>query len=154
MKIRPAVAADVVPLSETLVKTPLLERYGSTPAALQKAFDRGLASDDGFLVATDDDQSAPWGMAWFQRTGVFGPAGYLRLIALAPGHEGQGIGTALLDEVERQVAEVSRVIFLLVSDFNEGAQRFYARRGYQPWGTLAGFVRPDIDEHLYVKKLK
>jgi len=58
-----------------------------------------------------------------------------------------------LAEVERRVADHSRALFLLVSDFNEAAQRFYLSHGYQAGGRLAAFVKPDIDELVYWKRL-
>ncbi len=150
MTLRAGRPEDLSYLSEQIAKQPLMVRYGSTPTALSSAFARALDAGHGFIVA---QQEMLLGMAWFERTGIFGPGGYLRLIALCPGSEGQGIGGLLLDEVERQVGQKSRALFLLVSSFNEGARRFYARRGYTEMGTLKGFVRDDIDEILCVKKL-
>lgn len=58
-----------------------------------------------------------------------------------PSHRTQGVGTALMDEAERRVAEHSDVVGLgvgLYADYGT-AQRMYARRGYLPDG--AGVVR-------------
>ncbi len=44
--------------------------------------------------------------------------------------------------------------FLLVSDFNEDAQRFYEREGYLRVGPLPGLVLPDVAELLYWKRLR
>ena len=48
----------------------------------------------------------------------------------------------------------SPALFLLTSDFNHGAQRFYERRGYQRAGALPAFARPGIVELLYWKRLR
>ena len=85
--------------------------------------------------------------------GTLGLGGYLRLIAVVPGRERSGVGTALLAAFERTVAAESRHAFLLVSDFNAEAQRFYERHGYHRVGTLSRFVLPDADELLYWKRL-
>ena len=66
--------------------------------------------------------------------------------------EGRGVGGALLDEVERRVARSARALFLLVSHWNQGGRRFYAGRGYTEVGLLRGFVLPDTDEIIYVKR--
>jgi ribosomal protein S18 acetylase RimI-like enzyme len=102
------------------------------------------------LLAGD---GAPRGFAWYLPSGTFAAGGYLRLIALAPGGERHGLGGALLDAVERDVAAHARHLFLLVSDWNDGARRFYARRGYAEVGRLPAFVLPDTDEIICCKRL-
>jgi predicted GNAT family acetyltransferase len=51
------------------------------------------------------------------------------------------------------VAQSSRSLFLLVSHWNDGARRFYARRGYRELGTIPAFVRADTDEVICYKRL-
>ena len=59
------------------------------------------------------------------------------------GHIPGILATALLTAFEATVEEKSRHAFLLVSDFNVDAQRFYLRHGYRRVGALpepgAGF---------------
>ncbi|MCZ7547197.1 MAG: GNAT family N-acetyltransferase [Anaerolineae bacterium] len=72
---------------------------------------------------------------------------------MKPGLEGMGIGAALLGEAERRAASVSREMFLLVSDFNVAAQRFYQRHDYQQVGAIPGYVLPDVAELIFWKRL-
>ncbi len=65
-----------------------------------------------------------------------------------------GAGTRLLRAFEAEVARESRHAFLLVSDFNQGAQRFYQRHGYARVGALPGLVLPDVAELIYWKRLR
>ena len=58
---------------------------------------------------------------------------------------------ALLTEVESQAK--SRDLFLLTSDFNEGAQRFYRRMGYTQIGAIPSYVVPDVTELIFRKQL-
>jgi GNAT superfamily N-acetyltransferase len=118
---------------------------------VQRLLGEALGRREPVLVAEVDGEAR--GFAWFLRSGTLGAGGYLRLIALVPGGEGGGVGGALLDAVERDVAAYTRNLFLLVSDWNEGARRFYARRGYQEVGRLPAFVRADIDEIICWKRL-
>jgi GNAT superfamily N-acetyltransferase len=80
--------------------------------------------------------------------------GYLRLLAVLEGAQGGGAGAALLAAFEAEVAKASAHAFLLVSDFNGGAQRFYLRHGYARVGALPGLVLPDVAELLFWKRLR
>ncbi len=61
---------------------------------------------------------------------------YLELFAVAEGGRGRGVGAALLRYLEAIVFARGRNLFVCVSDFNQGARRFYAREGYEQVGTL------------------
>jgi GNAT superfamily N-acetyltransferase len=152
VRIRPLEAAEVPALSEALAALPLMVRYGRGAAALARALEAGCARGDGLLVA--EDAGAPRGLAWFLPAGTLALGGYLKLIAVLPGGEGKGIGAALLRAFEAETARASAHAFLLVSDFNEGARRFYEREGYLAVGPLAGLVLPDVAEVLYWKRLR
>jgi len=65
-----------------------------------------------------------------------------------------GVGAALMQSVEEAASKVSHELFLLVSDFNTDAQRFYQRQGYQQVGAIPGYVLPDVTELLYWKQLQ
>lgn len=160
-RIRSAAPEDadaLVALAAALAGLPLLARYGVSGAGLHADLVRLLPEQTGpapgeRLVLVEQGAELR-GLARFTLRGQLGRGGYLKLIALAPGHEGQGLGQLLLDEVERQVGLASPDLFLLTSDFNLGAQRFYERRGYSRIGELAGYVRPDITEILYWKRVR
>ena len=67
--------------------------------------------------------------------------GELESIAVAPEHRGEGIGSALLDAVDREFDElgVADVIIGLLPG-NDGARRLYERRGFRPtWMYLSRF---------------
>ena len=147
--VRPARADELDALAAAVAPQPLLVRYEITAARLGRLLGDALRRGEPIVVAAKDDGGAPLGFAWFQTRGTFAAGGYLRLIAVAPGDESRGVGAALLDAVERAVAVEARHLFLLVSHWNEGARRFYARRGYDEVGRLPAFVRADTDEiHL------
>jgi ribosomal protein S18 acetylase RimI-like enzyme len=149
--IRPARLDEISALATAVASQKLLTHYEITSTRLAQLLAEAIGRGEPVFVA--DDGTAPRGFAWFLYTGTFGGGGYLRLIALAPGTEGQGAGGALLDAVEAEVATRSKHMFLLVSHWNEGARRFYARRGYQEVGTLPAFVRADTDEIICWKRL-
>jgi ribosomal protein S18 acetylase RimI-like enzyme len=61
---------------------------------------------------------------------------YLELLVVAPAARGRGLGGALLRHAEQVVFARARNLFVCVSDFNEGARRFYARHGYEVVGPI------------------
>jgi GNAT superfamily N-acetyltransferase len=150
--VRPLAPAELPDVARALAGVPLMVRYGRSPEALERALSAAHARGERLLVA--DDAGAVRGLAWFTTQGTLGVGGYLRLIAMLPGAEGKGAGAALLAAFEAETARDSRHAFLLVSDFNEGAQRFYERHGYARSGALPGLVLPDVAELVYWKRLR
>jgi len=152
MTIRPLADADVAPLAAPLAALPLMVRYRRAPERVEADLRAALARGDGLLVA--EDGGALRGLVWFLRTGTLGMGGYLRLLAVLEGAQGGGTGAALLAAFEAEVAKASAHAFLLVSDFNDGAQRFYLRHGYAQVGALPGLVLADVAELLFWKRLR
>lgn len=150
--IRALVPADIAGLAAGLAQLPLMQKYARTPEALASDFRAAYERGDSLFVW--DAGKGAKGLLWFFATGTLGMGGYLRLIALTPGATGGGAGTKLLAEFESQVAAASRHAFLLVSDFNVDAQRFYEKHGYTRVGALPKLVRPDVDELIYWKRLR
>jgi ribosomal protein S18 acetylase RimI-like enzyme len=151
IELRDAVAEELSLLAERVAVQPLLTRYGATAEGLARDLARALAAGDGLIVAVDGARLV--GFAWFLGTGTFGGGGYLRLITLAPGEEGRGVGARLLAEVERRVVKSARSLFLMVSHWNHAAQRFYTAHGYAHVGRVPAFVRADTDELIFYKRL-
>lgn len=151
MNIRPIARSEIPTLAAALATVPLLVRYGNDAARLARALEGALDRGESALVAEED--GVVRGLAWFLTAGTLALGGYLRLIALVPGAEGRGTGVALLRAFEAEAARVSRHAFLLVSDFNAGAIRFYEREGYARVGPLPGLVLPGVAEVLYWKRL-
>lgn len=151
MTIRPLSPAEIPALAAALAEVPLMVRYGRDAAALARSLTQAHARGDGLVVA--EDAGAVCGLAWFLGSGTLAMGGYLKLIAVLPGQEGRGTGVSLLRAFEAETARASRHAFLLVSDFNAGAMRFYEREGYTRVGAMPGLVLPDVAEVLYWKRL-
>jgi GNAT superfamily N-acetyltransferase len=150
--IRPLQEADVAALASSLARLPLLVRYRRDASRVARDLAESLARGDGLLV--EEREGRVRALAWFQRAGTLGVGGYLRLLAVVPEATGEGAGAALLAAFEAEVGRESRHAFLLVSDFNDGAQRFYERHGYARVGALPGLVLPDVSELVYWKRLR
>lgn len=150
--IRPLAQGDIPALAAALSRLPLLKRYRLDPGRFADDLVMALERGDGLLVEERDQRAR--GLAWLVRAGTFGAGGYLKLLAVVPEATGEGIGAVLLAAFEAEVARESRHAFLLVSDFNDGAQRFYERHGYARVGELPGFVLPEVAEVVYWKRLR
>lgn len=150
--IRPMIPSDFPLLAAWMVETPLWQRYHLTTAKAILQFEEGLERGDWLITA--DGKSPACGFGWGIPRGTFGRSPYLRLIGVRPDLTGSGLGALLLGEIERRAAEVASDLFLLVSDFNEGAQRFYKKHGFEAIGAIPGYVLPDVTELIFRKTLR
>jgi ribosomal protein S18 acetylase RimI-like enzyme len=150
--IRPLVASDLPALASGLAGLSLMRTYGRSAQELEAALASALARGDGLLVA--EEQGAPAGLAWFLTSGTLALGGYLRLLAVLEPFQARGLGAALLAAYEAETARRSAHSFLLASESNLGAQRFYERLGYRRVGTLPSLVVAGEDEALYWKRLR
>lgn len=148
--IHPFTAQDLPGCARIMADNPLWQRYGVTLAGAAQRLESGLAQ--GATIWAAGPPGAPQGFIWFVAQGAFARSGYIMLIGVDPALQGQGVGEQLMDAAEAQLFETARDVFLLVSDFNDSAQRFYRRRGYEPVGALPGYVLPDVTELVFRKR--
>jgi ribosomal protein S18 acetylase RimI-like enzyme len=66
--------------------------------------------------------------------------GFVQTLAVAPALRGRGIGAALMRFAEERILRDTPNVFLCVSSFNDGAQRFYRRLGYEVVGELGDML--------------
>lgn len=155
MTLRPMEQTDIPVVVAWMLATPLWQRYGLTEAGTRAGFERALADGDLLLVADlDEPEGRACGLAWCLRRGMFGRSAYLRILGVRGELAGRGLGAVLLDRAEAELSEATDTLFLLVSDFNAEAQRFYERQGYVRVGALPAYVLPDVTELLYCKRLR
>jgi ribosomal protein S18 acetylase RimI-like enzyme len=154
ISIRPLMAPDIPLIAGWMVATPLWQRYRLTEANARSGLEQALSRADVLLVAdAGNENGQACGLVWCLREGAFGRSTYLRILGVQAGHAGLGIGAALLARAEQIAAETTDALFLLVSDFNVEAQRFYQRQGYRQIGAIPGYVLPDVTELIYWKRL-
>lgn len=151
-------SAAVYDLGRSVATLPLLLRYGVSAPRLAEQLVQLVRGESAYqserlLLLEQGESGRLFGLARVLLDGQLGRGGYLKLIALSPGLAGQGLGTLLLSAVEQAVMRHSPDLFLLVSDFNDGGQRFYKRHGYTHVGMLPAFVHPEITELLFWKRL-
>ncbi len=128
--IRPFEATDRDPAVALLDSDPW-RRLGYTAADWTRLLATPLREREGFVAVTGARVA---GLALVRPRFLAGD--YLELFAVAAPARGRGVGAALLGHVESVVFARARNLFVCVSDFNEGARRFYARHGYAVAGSL------------------
>jgi ribosomal protein S18 acetylase RimI-like enzyme len=99
-------------------------RRSDTPEELLKKLQR---DPDLFLLAIAEDKIIGTVLGGFD-----GRRGFIYHLAVEAAHREQGIGSLLMDEVERRLREKGCIkSYLLVTRENESAMRFYEKRGWQ-----------------------
>jgi len=128
--IRPFQAADRDAIVGLLDSDPW-RRLGYTEADWTRLLTVPLEGREGWVAVRD---ATPSGFALVRPRFLAGD--YLELFAVAGTARGHGLGAALLAHVEAIAFGRGRNFFVCVSDFNDGARRFYTRQGYEQVGTL------------------
>ncbi len=141
-----------IPACATLISGSLpWTRYGITYEGAIERLTTGLRQGAMILVAVEDG-ALPVGFVWIIPRGAFDLSGYIRWIVVGPTQRGSGIGHLLLEAAEARVRQTGHDIFLLCSDFNVDARRFYERYGYTQVGAIPDFVLPGVVEIIYRKR--
>ena len=75
-------------------------------------------------------------------------------MAVDPECQGAGLGTALLQEMERSLQGVARLIIIETAGRPDYAatRGFYFARGYSPVATVPDFYAPGDDQVVFVKR--
>jgi ribosomal-protein-alanine N-acetyltransferase len=119
----------------------------------------------GFMVAVEDkdivvgyaivDIESEAEGAWLFMEGSRLPPqrGHLLNIAVDENWRGKGIGSILLEEVDKYVLErAAKDLFLEVQTTNTDARRFYKKRGFKETGKVLRDYYPDGGDAILMKK--
>ncbi|MBT3284463.1 ribosomal protein S18-alanine N-acetyltransferase [Candidatus Bathyarchaeota archaeon] len=91
-------------------------------------------SGDMFLVAVENGEIIGYTVGEIKKMGRVGDTktvGHILNIAVMKDHQGSGIGTMLMDDVELKLRSGGAdVVYLEVRESNTGAQAVYRKRGY------------------------
>jgi ribosomal protein S18 acetylase RimI-like enzyme len=150
LTIRSLTLADIPGIAPWVAATPLWQRYHVTAESFAQRLHAGLTEGATIYVAERD--GVVIGFLWLVERGAFNRGGYVQLIGVQPGMQNAGVGFALMRFAEEKIFAQGQDLFLLVSDFNTNAQRFYQRLGYRQVGKLDDYVVPGVSELIYYKK--
>jgi ribosomal protein S18 acetylase RimI-like enzyme len=149
--IRPLVRADI-PAIVTLV-----DAVGLFPSALLAAmvlpFFEDASCQERWLTV---DDSGPVAVAYVAPERMTEGTWNLLLIAVLPQRQGQGVGTALLCQIEQELAALGQRLLLVetsgLSEF-EGTRAFYRRRGYDEEARIRDYYCAGEDKLVFRKAL-
>ena len=151
MEIRKIRMSDIQFCASIMVRNPIWQRYQVTEDSARARFTKGMAEKAPILVAEEKDRVV--GFIWYVPQGAFYRSGYVMLIGVDPDSQSHGVGVSLMEAAEKEMFKTNADIFLLVSDFNVAAQRFYQRLGYQQVGVLVNYVLDGVNELIFRKHL-
>jgi GNAT superfamily N-acetyltransferase len=124
-------------------------------AVALEVFDGAVAGSPDYLAlgAEHDGRLAGW-ICWGPTPCTLGTFD-LYWMAVDPALHGAGIGTALLEAMERRLAGVARLIVVETAGRADYAptRAFYQARGYRAAARLPDFYAPGDDQVIYVKAL-
>jgi GNAT superfamily N-acetyltransferase len=134
---------------EEITRAAGLFREDEIPVALE-VFDVGAAA--AAAVAPEVDGRLVGWICWGPTPCTVGTYD-LYWMAVEPAAQGAGIGTALLEEMERRLAGVARLIVVETAGRPDYAptRAFYQARGYRPAATIPDFYAPGDDQVVFVK---
>jgi GNAT superfamily N-acetyltransferase len=126
-------------------------------AVALEVFDEAVAGRPGntysLLGAELEGRPAGW-ICWGPTPCTLGTYD-LYWMAVDPGLQGTGIGTALLAEMELRLAGSARLIIIETAGRPDyaGTRGFYESRGYHPAAIIPDFYAPGDDQVVFVKYL-
>jgi ribosomal protein S18 acetylase RimI-like enzyme len=137
---------------EALVDSEIGSVYFSSKQRAKAFLREGLAKGEVFVAL--DEQGDCLGYVWFTLTGAFYRFPYVLNLAIKRNLRGKGIGKRLLSFFEDRGFEKASTLFLLVSDFNNEAKKFYQDLGYQEVGLIPDLAREGVVERIMMKSKK
>ena len=139
---------------EAMTRAVGLFREEEIPVAVE-VFQATAAANDTYegLAAVRDGEVVGW-ISWGPTPGTLGTFD-LYWIVIDPACHGQGIGTVLVDEMERLISGRARLVIVETAgraDY-ESTREFYRRRGYEAISVIPDFYAPEDDKVTFVKKM-
>ena len=139
---------------EAMTRAVGLFREEEIPVAVE-VFEATAAANDTYegLAALRDGEVVGW-ISWGPTPGTLGTFD-LYWIVIDPSCHGQGIGTELVDEMERLITGRARLVVVETAgrpDY-ESTREFYKRRGYEAISVIPDFYAPHDDKVTFIKRM-
>ncbi len=157
VKIRPAHAMDIHAIKSIAIESEMfgIEDTGFVDDIVAGILDHTL--HDHHFVVQESEGGAVVGAAYHAPEPFSDRMWNLYFIAVSPPLQGQGIGGALLDHVERELRhagpDVAQVLIVETSSTDQYSltRKFYLKQGYLEEARIRRFYGPDDDKVVYWK---
>lgn len=154
MKIVDAGLKDVDECVDLIFRSVLGKKYYPKREMLYDKVRLGI-EQDCFFAAWDEDGQL-MGILWYQPEGMFHSFPYVHMLAVDEKYQHQGIGTKLMDFLEKDVltrggSRIRTKLFLVTADFTPVAEQMYIDRGFEKLCEIPGLFRRNVTEKLYMK---
>lgn len=127
----------------------LWDAYFKNNPTHESALEKMISKKQVYVVTNKNDQCI--GFMGVINNGCFHKFSYLSILAVKKRFRNKGIGEALVNKFEDIGFNKADKVFILVSDFNKTAQKFYRKLGYKKVGNIPDLFKHGVSEDLLVK---
>ncbi len=127
----------------------LWNAYFKNNSTHESVLEKMISKKQVYVVVNKNDQCL--GFMGVVNNGCFQKFSYLATLAVKKRYRNKGIGEALVNKFEQIGFKKADRVFILVSDFNKHAQKFYRKLGYKKVGNIPDLFKDGISENLLVK---
>lgn len=126
--------------------------YGISAEHLSRYLQTEEAGAPRLIITDAKNSSREIGALGLRFNWMYGP--YIQFLALVPAVQSQGIGTAILNHIEQIARDhQQRNLWVVASEINHKAIRFYENFGFKKAGVLEDLVADGHNEVLFRKHL-
>lgn len=127
----------------------LWDAYFKNNPTHEAALEKMISKKQVYVATNKNDKCI--GFMGIINNGCFHKFTYLATLAVKKNYRKKGIGEALVSKFETIGFKRADRVFILVSDFNKIAQKFYRKLGYKKVGNIPDLFKAGISENLLVK---
>ncbi|GAB5080418.1 N-acetyltransferase family protein [Arthrobacter sp. AD-310] len=154
--MRQAVPTDSASVVQLVIEAELFppEARAFLESMMDSYFETGQA--EGHMCLVDADEGQTVGVVYYQPKPPADRVWDLTMIAVHPGRQGRGRGTALLVRAEQDLRERGQRLLLVETSASPeylGARKFYARNGYDEEARIRDYWEDGDDLVLFRKAL-
>lgn len=127
----------------------LWDTYFKNNPTHESALGKMISKKQVYVVTNKNDQCI--GFMGVINNGCFSKFTYLSILAVKKGFRNKGVGKVLVNKFETIGFKRADRVFILVSDINKTAQKFYRKLGYKKVGNIPDLFKNGVSENLLVK---
>lgn len=144
--IRATLSSDIPHIAKILSTSDAWTCYGITYEIAKQLLE--TMPDDSFVAVIDNDIV---GFITLRIDGVGNIGSYIRMVVVAEPYRGKSIGSKLVEYISNIAFQKTQNLFLICSEGNDMARRFYEKIGFTQVGVLTDLVVKGHHEILYRK---